>query len=107
MDYLVTQSFDIVGRNVRVGRLEIDVLARKDDLVAVVEVRTRGPSSFEGALESVNAAKRERIVAAADRLYRERLRHEGVRRLRFDVIAVRFDDAGSTSVEHIPGAFTA
>ncbi len=107
VDFLTTRGFAILGRNVRLGALEIDVIARKGALAAVVEVRTRGEGSYVGALESVGARKRASLLRAADRLWREKLsRVEGVERLRLDVAAVTFD-GHRTHVEYVEGAFTA
>lgn len=100
-------GFAIDGTNVRVGALEIDVVARKDDLVVIGEVRSRGKSAWTSALESVDRTKQRRLVRAADRLYRERFAKESEPpRLRFDVFAVELRDDGSTRVEHVVGAFT-
>jgi putative endonuclease len=91
---------------VRVGRYEIDLVARAGDLAAVVEVRTRGEGSFEGALESVDARKRSRLVRAANGLWLSALRNvAGLRRMRFDVAAVHFDGP-AVRVEYVEAAFT-
>ena len=105
--HLQSLGFEIDGTNVRVGALEIDVIARKDDLVVVGEVRTRGKSAWTSALASVDRKKQQHLVRAAERLYRERFAKEATPpRLRFDVFAVELRDDGSTHVEHIIGAFT-
>ncbi len=107
VDYLRAAGFDILETNVRVGALELDVVARRDDLVVIAEVRTRGPGSYVGALESIDAKKRERLVRAASRLWREKLsRDESITRLRIDVLAISFDGA-RTLVEHIEAAIVA
>lgn len=105
--FLESKGFVILERKLHVGRFEIDLLARSGALLVVAEVRTRGPGSFEGALASVDAKKRERLIAAADRLWRERFKDDAsVERMRFDVLGVRFD-GDRAEVEHIAGAFTA
>jgi putative endonuclease len=38
--WLAGQGYDIVATNLRLGALEIDVVARKGPVIAVVEVRT-------------------------------------------------------------------
>ena len=107
VEHLLSLGFRIDGTNVRVGPLEIDVLARKDDLVVVGEVRTRGTGAWTSALASVDRKKQRHLVQAADRLYRERFAKEAVPpRLRFDVLAVELRADGSAQVEHIAGAFT-
>jgi putative endonuclease len=106
-DYLVAHEFEVLERNLRLGRLEIDLVARRGPLVVVVEVRTRGPGSFVSALASITAKKRARLVLATERLWRQRLAGmPDVERVRIDVAGVSFDD-GKTCVEYIEGAVVA
>lgn len=106
-DYLKGTGASIVGTNVRSGHYEIDVIATKNDLVMIVEVRTRGPGSYEGAFASIDWKKRKRIVSAAQSLWRSRLsKLPGVNRLRFDCASVSFEEA-PPKVEYVTGAFTA
>jgi putative endonuclease len=94
--HLVARGFDLLARNVRLGALELDLVVRQGPLVAIVEVRTRGAGSFTGPFASVTPEKRRRLLRAADRLWRERLRGmPDVARVRIDVAAVTFegDDA--------------
>ncbi len=103
-DYLFASGFAILARNLRVGPLELDVVARRGPLVVVVEVRTRGPGSYEKAFESIGAAKRARIARAVERLWSERLaKVEGIERVRIDAAAV-FVDGPRTRVEYVEGA---
>ena len=75
----------LVERNWRCRHGEIDLIAEEGDTLVFAEVRMRsGPGSFGGAGESVTAAKRSRVVAAA-RLYLMR-RPESA--CRFDVFLV-------------------
>ena len=105
--HLEAQGFVILQRNLRLGHREIDIVARKEDLCVMCEVRTRGPGAFEGPLASVDAKKRAKLIRAAQRLWRERWANDPTPpRLRFDVVGVRVDATG-THVEHVPGAFTA
>jgi putative endonuclease len=103
-DYLVTCAYRILARNLRLGPLELDIVAQKDDLVVVVEVRTRGPGALQGPFESVTPTKRDRLRRAVRRLWRERLRAmKDVKRVRIDVAAVTFD-GGQTRVEYVEDA---
>jgi putative endonuclease len=43
---LLDDGYVILGRNVRVSRLEIDVIARLGPVVAIVEVRCRGEGAW-------------------------------------------------------------
>jgi putative endonuclease len=102
--HLVVQGFTILARNLRLGSLEIDLVARRGPLVVVVEVRARGPRSFMGPFASVSAKKRATLLRAAQRLYETRLAPmRDVERVRLDVAAVYFE--GDTArVEYAAGA---
>ena len=63
--YLEAQGLAIVARNVRCRHGEIDLVARDGGTLVFVEVRLRRSSAFGGAAESITAAKRARLVAAA------------------------------------------
>jgi putative endonuclease len=105
-EYLVAHGFRVLGRNVRVGPLELDVVGRRGALLVVVEVRTRGECSFEGPFESITATKRARVARAVDRLWREKLASmSSIERVRIDAAAVTFDQ-GQTRIEYIAGAIS-
>ena len=106
--HLAAHGLSIVARNVRLGPLEIDLVAREGAVVVVVEVRTRGPGAWVRALDSIDAKKRDHLRAAGERLWRERFATDAtVARLRYDAVTVAFDAAGEpTAIEHIRGFFT-
>jgi putative endonuclease len=103
-DFLFARGFDILDRNVRLGALELDIVARRRSLVVVTEVRTRGRGALVRAFESVTRTKRVRLGRAVERLWRSSLsRMPGVVRVRIDVAAVTFA-GGVTRVEYVEGA---
>jgi putative endonuclease len=63
--FLEGQGLRIVARNLRVHRLEIDILAWQGEVLVVCEVRWRARSEFGGALASIDARKRLRLRRAA------------------------------------------
>jgi putative endonuclease len=100
------RGFEILWRNLHLGHLEIDIVARKEDLVVMIEVRTRGPGAFEGPLASIAGKKKMRLLYAADRLWSRHLKTmEGVERMRIDVAGVTFAN-GEAQIDYIPGAIT-
>ncbi|MCA9646585.1 MAG: YraN family protein [Polyangiaceae bacterium] len=104
-DYLERVGFQIVATNLRVGRLEIDIVARRRELIVVVEVRTRGETAWTRALASIDWKKRERVRRAGQRLWGRRYRMDpSAERLRFDVASVTFGVAGA-QIEYVPAAF--
>lgn len=100
-------GFRILWQNLRIGSLEIDLVATKGDLVVVVEVRARGPKSFERPLASISRTKRRTVLRAVRALWKGRLsKMPEVKRVRIDVAAVTRDAAGTLTIEWIAGAFT-
>ena len=105
-DYLFALGFELLARNLRLGHLELDVVARHGTLLVVTEVRTRGRGSYLRAFESVTPLKRARVITAVDRLWRRRSSWmTGVERVRIDAAAVSFVGR-ATHVEYIPAAIT-
>jgi putative endonuclease len=86
--FLESQGFTIVTRNFlrRVG--ELDIVARAEDLLIVVEVRTRASDRYGGAAASIGRDKQRRIAATAGLLLQS---YPALRRcrVRYDVIVVK------------------
>jgi putative endonuclease len=103
-EHLRANGYAILAKNLRLGALEIDLLARRGPLVVIVEVRTRGPGSFVGPFASVTPKKRANLLRAAERLYRTRLASmHDVERLRIDVAGVHFEGE-RVRIEYAEGA---
>ncbi len=96
----------VLHRNLRVGYLEIDIVAREGRSMVVVEVRSRGGGSWLRALDTISAVKRHRLRRAAAILWARRWRKlPGIDRVRFDVASVDLDRLGEPSVEYVRAAF--
>lgn len=84
-------GYEIIARNDTFPQLgELDFVARKDRLLAFVEVRTRATDSGGHPLESITPAKRAKIIRAAT-LFWDRMdlpERDLYEELRFDVVAV-------------------
>jgi putative endonuclease len=71
--HLTSAGWTILARNLRVGRSELDILARDPGApwaLVIVEVRSRSGPRFGAPVESVGRAKVERLYEAAWRLQR-------------------------------------
>jgi putative endonuclease len=104
-EHLARAGYRIVARNVRVDRVEIDVVAARGELFVFVEVKTRAGRRFGAPEEAVDARKCARIVRGARAWLHANGRPRA--RARFDVIAVEPDAAGVLRVRHLPSAFDA
>lgn len=91
----------VIDRNVRIGRAELDLVARDGDEIVVVEVRTRRGAAGLAA-ESLTAPKLRRLWYAAMG-YAEA---NGIdpEHVRVDVVVVELDPGGAArNVEHFRG----
>jgi putative endonuclease len=67
--FLKKSGYKIIGRNV-VNKLgEIDILARKKDMIVVVEVKTKSTKQFGEGFEMVNYYKRQKLLLLAKTLH--------------------------------------
>jgi putative endonuclease len=65
-EFLTRHGLAIIARNFRTRFGEIDLIARDGRMLVFVEVRMRRSGAFGGAIESITARKRARLVAAAN-----------------------------------------
>jgi putative endonuclease len=100
-ELLVERGWTIAAQNYRFGRREVDIVARRGNLVAFVEVKTRAGSGYGAPEEAVTWRKRREIEAVA-REYLARYRLGDVD-VRFDVLAVTV--GREVRVEHIEDAW--
>lgn len=88
--YLQARGLSILERNYHCRFGEIDLIARDGDSLVFVEVRSRRSSAFGGALASITAAKRQKLVAAARHYLSGRTR---VPACRFDALLIEGEPA--------------
>jgi putative endonuclease len=99
--YLLARGWTIAAQNYRFGRREVDIVARKGNLVAFVEVKTRAGDGFGTPEEAVTRLKRREIeIVAREYLCRHRLDDVDVR---LDVISVSV--GRRARIDHIEDAW--
>ena len=62
----IKNGYEILERNWYFSPAEIDIIAKRDDTLAIVEVKARSYDSFENPEDSVTRAKKQRLIKAAD-----------------------------------------
>ena len=96
-EHLGALGFEILGMNVRVGRLELDIIARRGALLVVCEVRTRTRPAPVFPAETLGPQKLERLRRASAQWLSERPTAMGS--LRIDAAAVILPPHGAPTIE--------
>lgn len=101
--FLAIKGFEVVGKNVRFCRREIDILAFDGDVLVAVEVKLRRSRRFGMAAEAIDRRKVKRIQTALGGIIRD----NGLNvHSRMDVVTIDLDNAQSRmTVEHIVGVY--
>jgi putative endonuclease len=101
--YLTACGWSIEAHRFKLGRHDIDLIVRRGDIVAFVEVKTRRGAAFGTPVESVDRRKRQAVAkVAALWLLRFGRANDCYR---FDVVAVHEGKGGARRIEHIEDAW--
>lgn len=100
--YLAAKNYKILARNWTTGHLELDIIAKKDDIIVIVEVKTRtGNLEMYDPAIAVNRQKQKQLIRAANRyILNNNLDNE----VRFDIISI-FIQGKDHHVSHLEDAF--
>ncbi len=100
--HLVKQGYKIEERNWTRGKLEIDIIARKGETLAIVEVKTRTGIFAGQPYMAVNKTKQRHLVLAADRYIKEKDLDVNAR---FDIISIVLEPGKNPLLNHIEEAY--
>ena len=101
IDYLIKNEYQVLEVNYRFLKAEVDVIAQKENVLAVVEVKTRATDYFGNPQDFVNPKKIKLLLSAIDNYVIERDLDVEVR---FDIIAIILQKK-TTKIEHLKDAF--
>ncbi len=101
IDLLIKKGYTILDKNWRYLKAEIDIIAQKGEILAVVEVKTRSSDYFGNPQDFVNPKKIKLLVTAIDEYVQSKNLDVEVR---FDIIAI-IKNKHKTTIEHLENAF--
>lgn len=101
VDYLLKRGYYVLERNYRFDKAEVDIIAQKDNLLAIVEVKTRSTADFGNPQDFVKPKQIQRLVKAVNEYVME---HDLDVEVRFDIIAIVKQNK-SFEIEHLEDAF--
>jgi putative endonuclease len=98
--FLIAKGYRILARRFRTPLGEIDIVARRRDVLVFVEVKAR--DNFDEAAEAIGKRQQNRIIGAAQ-LWLAAHPEDAMRDMRFDAILV----IPGRLPRHVPAAFDA
>ena len=101
VNFLFANGYDVIHRNHRIGRAEIDIIAQSKKCLVFIEVKTRKDNTHGYPEEFVSEAQQERILQAAEE-YIETINWKGD--IRFDIIAI-VSNGHESKLDHFENAF--
>lgn len=100
---LESKGFEILERNKQVGGHEVDIIARKGNLLVIAEVKTRSYATLGEPEEFVSKKQRQNLVKAANAYV---VNNKMDVEVRFDIISI-VKNQYQSRVHHIEDAFYA
>lgn len=101
VDFLIENGYDIVERNYRFNKAEVDIIAQKEDVLAIIEVKTRSTTDFGNPQDFVKPKQIKNLVKAVDEYVTVNNLEVDVR---FDIIAI-VKEKKQFNIEHLEDAF--
>jgi len=87
--YLKDKGYEILHTNWRHLNFEIDIIAKKNNVISVVEVKARRTNFFGEPEEFVNKTKQKFLIKAADAFV---MKNDIQQEIRFDIISILFNN---------------
>jgi len=101
VDFLQKNNYKILDRNWRYKKAEVDIITLKNDVLAVIEVKTRSSNYFGNPQDFVNPKKIQLLVEAINEYVTSKDLDVEVR---FDIIAI-LKKGNTFEIEHLKDAF--
>jgi len=101
IEFLQKNNYKIIERNWRFKKAEVDIIAQKENVLAVVEVKTRSSNYFGNPQDFVSQKKIKLLTEAINEYVISRDLDVEVR---FDIIAIT-KHKNNIDIEHLEDAF--
>ena len=101
VDFLLKNEYEVIARNYMYQKAEVDIIAKKGDVLVIVEVKTRTSAGFGDPQQFLKPKQMQRIIKAVDYFVNE---NEMDVEVRFDIIAIVLNKKGM-NLEHLENAF--
>lgn len=102
VDFLKNKNYEILERNWRFKKAEIDIIARHNETLIFIEVKTRSYDFF-GRPEEFVTSHKEQLISEAANEYMIQINYDWA--LRFDIISIIYKNENDFEIEHFEDAW--
>ncbi|OCB69333.1 YraN family protein [Flavobacterium piscis] len=105
VEFLRKEGYKILDRNWTFQKAEIDIIAQKESILAIVEVKTRSSLDFGAPQDFVKPKKIQLLIKAVNAYINDREKDFcDDLNIRFDIIAIH-KNGETFAIEHLTDAF--
>lgn len=105
VEFLLQNDYTILERNWTFQKAEIDIIAKKENFLAVIEVKTRSTLDFGSPQDFVKSKKIQLLIKAVNAYINDREKDfDDSLEIRFDIIAIHKSEE-TFAIEHLTDAF--
>ena len=101
VDFLQQNGYDILETNWTFQKAEVDIIAQKENILAIIEVKTRSSIEFGLPQDFVKPKKIQLLVKAVNEYV---IANDLEVEVRFDIVAI-YKEGNEFKLEHIENAF--
>lgn len=101
VDFLIKKGYIIKEKNWRFQKAEVDIIAQKENILAIIEVKTRATDYFGNPQDFITPKKIKLLTKAIDEYV---VKNDLDVEVRFDVIGI-INNKNETKIEHLEDAF--
>jgi len=103
VEYLQKNGYMIIQRNYRTRGGEIDIIAKENNTLVFIEVKSRTTTRYGHAIQSLTRQQQKRLSKTAlTYLHQHKMKNQSAR---FDVVAIQKNEYAGTEIRLIKNAF--
>jgi putative endonuclease len=101
-NYLIENGYEILERNWRFKKYEIDIIAKTNNAIIVVEVKTRKNTNFGQPEDFVSVTQQKYLTNAINEYV---IKNNFNLECLFDIISIKFNNEEKPTLKHLKNAF--
>ena len=103
VNFLQEDGYSVIGKNFYTRYGELDLIAKKEDTICFIEVKTRSKARFP-ICNTVDFSKQKKLSLAAQ-IFCSKIENKQNHNFRFDVATVDLSKNDDNQLNYVPNAF--